>query len=126
METYKNCEVPISDTPSVCSNKNLPQFILCTNGDVLIKRRKRKVLSVPIPKSVREFRYSKSLLFLPIRSELELNGMGCDDRFMEVDRDQQALKVEINERKMFQKRIIKLTRVDQLDALLEALDELSD
>ena len=84
------------------------------------------MLSVPITKNVREFRYSKSLLYLPIRSELELNGMGCDDRFLEVDGDQQALKVEMNERKMFQKRIVKLTRVDQLEALLEALDELSD
>ena len=126
VEAYRNCEVPTSDTPSVCSDKNLPQFILCTNGDVLVKRKKRKVLSVPITKNVREFRYSKSLLYLPIRSELELNGMGCDDRFLEVDGDQQALKVEMNERKMFQKRIVKLTRVDQLDALLEALDELSD
>ena len=51
---------------------------------------------------------------------------GCDDRFLEIDRDQQELKVEINERKMFPKRIIKPTRVDPLDALLEALDELSD
>lgn len=126
VETYRNCEIPTSETPSVCSDKNLPQFILCTNGDVLQKRKKRKVLSVPITKTVREFRYSKSLLFLPIRSELELNGMGCDDRFLEVDGDKHALKVEINERKMFQKRIVKLTRVDQLDALLEALDELSD
>ena len=126
VETYRNCEIPISDTPSVCSNTNLPEVILCTNGDVLIKRKKRKVLSVPNPKTLREFRYSKSLLFLPIRSELELNGMGCDERFLEIDRDQQALKVEINERKMFPNRIIKLTRVDQLDALLEALDALSD
>ena len=92
----------------------------------LIRRKKRKLLSVPTPKTVREFRYSKSLLFLPIRSELELNGKGCDDRFLEIDRDQQELKVEINERKMFPKRIIKPTRVDPLDALLEALDELSD
>ena len=126
VETYRNCEIPISDTPSVCSNTNLPEFILCTNGDVLMKRKKRKLLSVPTPKTVREFRYSKSLLFLPIRSELELKGKGCDDRFLEMDRYQQELKVEINERKMFTKRIIKPTKVDPIDALLEALDELSD
>ena len=126
VETYRNCEIPISDTPSVCSNKNLPELILCTNGDVLMKRKKRKLLSVPSTKTVREFRYSKSLLFLPIRSELELKGKGCDDRFLEMDRDQQELKVEINERKMFPKRIIKPTKVDPIDALLEALDELSD
>ena len=126
VETYRNCEIPISETPSVCSNTNLPEFILCTNGDVLMKRKKRKLLSVPIPKTMREFRYSKSILFLPIRSELELNGKGCDDRFLEIDRDQQELKVVINERKMFPKRIVMPQIVDPLDALLEALDEISD
>ena len=125
-DTFKNGEIPISDEPSVCSKTNLPEYILCTNGDVLLKRKKRKVIIVPIPKTERDFKYSKSLLFLPIRSESELNGTGCEDRFKEVDGDQGALIVELNERKMFPKRILKMTRVDQLDELLDALSEISD
>ena len=34
--------------------------------------------------------------------------------------------MELNERKMFPKRIMEMTKVDQLDDLLEALDALSE
>ena len=125
-ETYKNIEIPLSDQPSICSKSNLPEFILCTNGDVLYKRKRRKIIIVPDHKSEREFVYAKSLLFLPIRSESELDGTGCEDRFKEVNREEQALQVELNERKMFPKRIMEMTKVDQLDDLLEALDALSE
>ena len=126
METYRNCEIPISDEPSVCSNANLPQYILCTNGDVLKKRRKKKILVVPSAKTKREEMFLKSLLFLPIQSEQELHGHGCIERFEEVKRDEQALVVELNEKKMFPKKMFDLTGVDLLDDLLNALDEVSN
>ena len=125
-ETYKNSDIPLSDQPSICSRANLPEYILCRNGDVLCKRKKRKVIIVPTTKTGREVMYAKSLLFLPIRSELELKGTGCEDLYKEVNREEQALQVEINERKMFPKRIMKMTRVDQLDDLLDALDALGE
>ena len=125
-ETYKNCEIPKSEEPSVCSNGYLPEYILCKNGDVLKKRKKKKVIILPTTNTEREKMYSKSLLFLPIQTELELQGPACRDRFQEVNRDEQALIVELNERKMFPKKIFELTKVDLLDDLLEALDEVCE
>ena len=125
-ETYRNCEIPRSNEPSVCSNENLPEYILCTNGDVLKKRKKRKIVIVPSTKTKREEMYLKSLLYLPIRSEQELQGPDCTARFEEVNRDKQALVVELNEKRMFPKKMLELSRVDLLDDLLEALEEVSD
>ena len=125
-ETYRNCEIPRSNEPSVCSKDNLPEYILCTNGDVLKKRKKRKIVIIPSTKTKREEMYLKSLLYLPIRSEQELQGHHCLTRFEEVDRENQALVVQLNERKMFPKKVFELRRVDLLDDLLDALEEVSD
>ena len=125
-DAYKNFEIPKSEEPTVCSNENLPELILCKNGDVLMKRKKKKVIIVPTPTTERDMKYAKSLLFLPIRSEMELIGTGVLDRFNDVNLEKHALVVEHNERKFYAKKIMKMTKVDPLDELLFALDTLLD
>ena len=70
-ETYRNLEIPLSEDVAINRNK-FPEFILCHNGDVLKKRKRKKILILPNFLSDYNRIYSKCLLYLPIESELEL------------------------------------------------------
>ena len=66
--------------------------------------------------------YSKCLLYLPIRSEDELRGCRLAERFKEINTiGIPAFQVELNEKKAFPKKPLKLTEIDLLDDLLDAL-----
>merc|ERR1712179_681296 len=95
---------------------------LCRNGDVLKKRKRRKISVIPKSKNSREEMFSKCVLFLPIESELDLKDELLEERYWQVNGGKQALEVEINEKKVFPMKIFKYTKVDQLDELLAALD----
>ena len=76
-ETFLSSEYPIPESDVICVNPigdncKLPVYIFCNNGDVLKKRSKPKILISPYPWSSFHFKYSKLLLFYPLRSEEEL------------------------------------------------------
>ena len=126
-DTYSNIEIPKSDTDAICTNEKLPNYILCKNGDVLKKRQERKILHLPDIEDSRDLMYSKCLLYLPIKSEDELKGCRLSEIFKQVNTTGvPAFQVELNEKKAFPKKPLKLTEVDLLDELLAALDAYSD
>ena len=122
-QTFSNIEIPKSDTDAICTGERLPNYILCNNGDVLKKRREKKILRLPDLNDSRGQMYSKCLLYLPIRSEDELRGSRLAERFKEINTiGIPAFQVELNEKKAFPKKPLKLTVIDLLDDLLNALD----
>ena len=125
-QAYSTLEIPFSDEDSACSGGKLPEFILCRNGDVLKKRKRRKILVTPKSKNRREEIFRKCVLFLPIESELDLRNGLLEEKYGQVNMNELALDVEINEKKVFPMKIFKYSDVSQLDDLLVALDHLSD
>ena len=126
-ETYSNLDIPLSETDSICNTGKLPEYILCNNGDALKKRTSRKILRIPETHDTREQMYSKCLLFLPIHSENDLVGPKLDMLYNKINTTNvPALQVELNEKKMFPMRIIKLTEINLLDELLELLNSDTD
>ena len=132
-ETYKNLEIPLSEDDGVCSCKKLPEYIICKNGDVLKKRRKKKILILPTYRSEYNIMYSKCLLFLPIVSEAELITTDLKEMYEQQNNDGQLL-VEIHEKrvlgmKIFQpKESIEVEEEEKeessaLDLLLKALSD---
>ena len=121
-QTFSNMEIPKSDTDAISTGERLPNYILCNNGDVLKKRQQRKILRLPELNDSRDQMYSKCLLYLPIRSEDELRGCRLAERFKEINTiGIPAFQVELNEKKAFPKKPLKLTEIDLLDDLLDAL-----
>ena len=130
---YAELEVPASDEECVSSNATLPNYILCKNGDVMKKRRKKKIMVFPQPKTQYDKMYSKCLLFLPLKSEGELLEPNMIDKFKEMTNSGLETIVDFNEKKMFKKKIevkeVKETEaiiddpIDPLDFLLEALEK---
>ena len=134
-KTYDSLEIPGSDVECLSGNGTLPAFIVCNNGDVLKKRKKKKLLTFPRLKSSFEEMYSKCLLFLPIKSEEVLLEPNLKERFTELNEEGNATIVESNEKKFFKMKVFKATAVKDsneeevingegaLDCLLEVLDE---
>ena len=133
--TYASSEIPGSETECVCGDETLPAFIICTNGDVLKKRKKMKVLTFPKPRSKYDEMYSKCLLFLPIMSEEELLDQNLEERFGELNEEGDKSIVRYNEQKFFKMKVFETSSVrepheedlvngeDALDCLLEALED---
>ena len=122
-ETYLNLPIPESDTNAICTGEKLPEYILCNSGDVLKKRRERKILLVPESNTSRELMFCKCMLFLPIRSEDALLGDKLEKMYNNINTTGiPALEVELNEKKVMPMKIMKLTEIDLLDDLLEALN----
>ena len=108
-QTYAELEVPLSDEDLISTEGKLPEYILCTNGDVMKKRSKRKIIVVPKPKSKYEEMYSKCLMFLPIKSEEELLDYNLKEKFEQLNKEETGRVVEINEKKMFPMKVLKLS-----------------
>ena len=133
-ETYRNLEIPRSDDDSIYGFK-LPQFILCSNGDVLKKRKRKNIIILPNCWSDYNVMYQKCLLFFPIKSENELVHGNIRNMYEQYDKETMERIVHINERKVFQTLIRKPDYVDitdgdssdtDLDALLNALSDVED
>ena len=122
-ETYSNIPIPESDTRTICSDGKLPEYILCNNGDVLKKRKERKILIVPQTNTLREFMFCKCMLFLPIQSEDALQADNLVTAYNTINTvGIPALEVELHEKKVMPMKIMKLTEIDLLDDLLVALN----
>ena len=106
-ETYRNLEIPLSEDVAINRNK-FPEFILCHNGDVLKKRKKKKILILPNFLSDYNRIYSKCLLYLPIESEFELK-MGDIKELYEQKTEEGERIVDLNEKMVFPMKIYKPT-----------------
>ena len=137
-KTYADLEIPLSDVKCASGEGVLPTYLLCTNGDVLKKRSKQKIMLYPKPKANYDLMYSKCLLFYPLTSENELLGPGLKEKFAQLDKEGLGTIVECNERKLFKMKQIPTSNKEQseeltmdvqddpLDFLLEALEDVED
>ena len=126
-ETYKNIEIPLSEDAAICSCKKLPEYIICKNGDVLKKRRRKKVLILPRYRSEYNLMYSKCLLFLPIQSEVELITSDLKELYEQRNEEGKML-VEKREKMLFEMKIFHCkdsieNDLSALDYLLQALSD---
>ena len=103
---FKDTEIPVSEDEAVCSSENLPNFILCKNGDVLKKRRRKKILVLPNYRSEYNTMYAKCLLFLPIISENELIAGDLRNLYEKLNEEGVNIVIE-NEKKLFQMKVSK-------------------
>ena len=115
-------KIALSDTKCVSSSDDsgmLPNFILCNNGDVLKKRKKKCVLVYPLVKTNYDMMYSRLLLFFPLEREDDLCG-DLRDKFMKEHEDGQGTVVNVNERRLFPFKV-----QNTLDAQLVYVEESS-
>ena len=123
-ETYINSldKIALSDTKCVSSSDDsgmLPNFILCNNGDVLKKRKKKCVLVYPLVKTNYDMMYSRLLLFFPLEREDDLCG-DLREKFTKEHEDRQGTVVNVNERRLFPFKV-----QNTLDAQLVYVEESS-
>ena len=78
----------------------LPQYILCTNSDVFVKRKKSKIMKHPTVEYLSsEYKFMKVLLFLPHDNYEDLNEEVTIDLMFNKLKDQSTIRlVEFNER----------------------------
>ena len=102
-------KIRITETESISGDVNLPELILCSNGQVLKKRKTMKILNYPAYETGSDkFKYSRILLFYPLAPGEEVTHDDLDRLFFETN-DQQPLDkynqrltiIENNERKLF-------------------------
>ena len=75
-----------SDTKSVLGDANLPEMIICSNGQVMKKRRKPKILKFPdYEEDTYDFKYNLVLLFCKVASLDDLSPETVDVSFNETD-----------------------------------------
>ena len=106
-------QIGSSDTLGIVGDDKMPEIILCSNGQVLKKRKTMKILNFPTYEDgSTKFKYSRVLLFYPLAAGRELLEDDVDRLFYETNEDQPKDKynrrltiIENLERKLF-KRII--------------------
>ena len=99
------CDVPSSTVECVSSPSDethyLPEYLLLTNGDVMKKRPRQKVLTYPrFPKCSYEHSYSNLLLFYPLGSEEDLLSGNIRDLLSQTNDDDENV-VEVNQRYVY-------------------------
>ena len=137
-KAYESLEIPESDVECVSGSGNLPEFLICSNGDALKKRKNKKLLTFPKPKSSFEEMYQKCLLFLPLKTEVVLLEPNLKDKSSELNEKGDSTLVEYNEKKFFEMKIFKATteketngdnisdREGVLDCILDVFDDEND
>ena len=95
-----DCNIESSDVQYVCdSTKILPMYILCRNGDVLKKKKRRKVLVYPsFKQNTFSHMYCRVLLFYPLQSEEEILDDGIDRKFFHTFEDSGETFIDRNEK----------------------------
>lgn len=103
---YENRQVPPSEIKAILDDRiMLPKFIICSNGDALKIREKKKIMITPKSYDDYEMMYSKCLLYLCLKSESEIRDisrydLGCKYREEHPDFPNCSI-VEVHERKLF-------------------------
>ena len=106
-------KIVITETKSIVGDVNLPEVILCSNGDVLKKRKTMKILNYPTYETGSDkFKYTRILLFYPLTPGAEVLQDDLGRLFFETNPQQPLDKynqrltiIDNNERKFF-KRIL--------------------
>ena len=106
-------QIGSSDTQGIVGDRKMPEIILCSNGQVLKKRKSMKLLNFPTyEEGSSRFKYSRILLFYPLAAGFEVSENDVDRMFYETNEDQPKDKynrrltiIENMERKLF-KRIV--------------------
>ena len=104
-QTFSNCDVPLSDVKCVHSDSCMPEFLLCSNGDVLKKRKSQKILVFPKPRSDYVEMYGRCLLYLNVKKEEELLEPNLREKYMELHEDEQDTLVDFNEKQLFKMKV---------------------
>ena len=67
-------EIPLSDVRSVvCPEHFIPEYLVIDNGDVLVKRKKKKLLTYPtFTELTYKFKYCMVLLFFPLSNYAQI------------------------------------------------------
>ena len=106
-------KIPQSETESI-SKSRLPDLILCSNKDVLKKRKRKAVINFPSFESGSvKFKYSKILLFYPLAPDSEVSENDVERLFYEtninqpLDKYNMRLTVIENNERMFYQRSLK-------------------
>ena len=93
-----NIPVPESEEKCVSSDAYIPQYLILNDGEVMKKRKSRKILVYPKTfKSAFDKMYTQLLLFYPIVSEELLNYESMIDMYSEYNEDGETI-VSFNER----------------------------
>ena len=128
---YENSQVPPSEIQSAFDDRiMLPKFILCSNGDALKIREKKKIMITPKSFNDYEMMYSKCLLYLCLKSESEIRDisrydLGCKYREKHTDFPNCSI-IEVHERKLFPFLLQKLKIEDEDLVENETVDSHSD
>ena len=91
--------ITMSDEKSILGEP-FPDIILCSNGDVLKKRRDFKILISPMLNEEAEVQYSKVLLYYPLETLDQLSGNSVEGLYRQrvPDSDEETTIVAKNER----------------------------
>ena len=124
-------KIPLSDVECIAGGECLPTFLLCNDGDVMKKSKKRRVLTYPYPGTSFEMMYSRLLLFYPLKDEGELFENNLMDMYEKRNEYEDDTIVNSNERKLLPMKIPKSKIENEeehggdtaLDALLEILNQ---
>ena len=106
-------EIPKTETIGVVGDEKMPDLILCSNGQVLKKRKTMKILNFPTyePGSTK-FKYSRILLFYPLPPGTQVSDDDIERFFNEknddqpVDKYNQRLTIIENLERKFYKRVL--------------------
>ena len=93
-----NVEVPLSEVKCVQSSEFIPEFLVLGDGEIMKKRKERKILAYPSKhKTLYDAMYTRLLLFYPFQSEEELLLSDLADIYRKTNSENEVL-VDIYER----------------------------
>ena len=106
-------KIPLSEADNISRSFKLPEMILCSNGQVLRKRKNMGIINYPSFESgSSKLKYSKILLFYPLAAGAEVSENDIDVMYYETNEDQPVDKhnkrltiIENNERKFYHRLI---------------------
>ena len=105
--------IPLSDIDNIAKSSKMPELIICSNGQVLKKRKSMGVIDYPsFEAGSNKSKYSKVLLFYPLAAGAEVSENDVDGKYYETNEEQPLDKhkkrltiIENNERKFYQRLI---------------------
>ena len=106
-------KIAFSDTENISKSHKLPDLILCSNKQVLKKRKTMKVINYPEYEfGSKKFKFSRILLFYPLAPGAEVSDNDVNRLFYETNDDQpldkhnRRLTIIDNNERLFYKRIL--------------------
>ena len=95
--------IETTDVTGVVADESLPQYLLCSNGDVLQKKPPKILKYIESEEDTYNFRYSRVLLFRLVDKLDDLDEARVNQLFMEYSADDEMTFLEKYERDMYNK-----------------------